>query len=655
MKSRENEATGVGPTSIVVGDWRLDMAQRVLRRADGTPVPLTPRLFDALIYFVEHPGVLLDKDTLMAALWPGQVVEENNLNQTVAALRRALGDDASTPRYILTVPRRGFRWLAEARPADAVAAEPPAAAAGAVTTAAAPAAPARPASAASAGRRVALIAGAAALGFGAIGAGWWQGRQRGATELPAAPVALAVLPFTPLTASARDEVLELGMADSLITRLSTVPGVIVRSIGSIRRYAGPDGDPLRAARELDVVWVLAGTIQRSDEQVRVSARLLDATRAGSAVWSDQFDAPFVGVLEVQDTIARRVAERLAPTLSAHAVDRLAPAGTSDLAAYQLYLEGRYQAALFTREGLTRAIVLFERAIAADPDYVYAYVGLADAHRRTLFTANAAPLATFAAIRTAARRALEIAPTNGEAQAMVAWVSYLHDWDWRDAEQGFRRAGASNPSSVDAHNGLAHVLLTTGRGDEALGWFARARSVDPMSLLAHALEGAALAARGRADEGMTRIEHALAINPHFWIAHAFLGSLLCARGATERGLASLRQAQALSRGSAWAMGPLGHALATAGREAEARGVLAEMQARRTLQYISPSMIAMVQAGLGEIPAALDELERAHDERDLRLAYLQVEHRWAPLRDQPRFHALAQRLALDPSPPPHPLAL
>jgi len=642
---------------LAVGDFRLDLMRRCLLDSQSQTVELSARLFDALVYFAEHRGELLDKDRLMAALWPGLVVEENNLNKVVSARRRALGDDGEDKHYLLTVPRRGFRFVADVRKVTA-SARPPLEPAAAAARPAAPAevkvsAPEQPR------RRRALITGgaaAAAVAVGATGLWAWQRAADDAASAPraaAAATTLAVLPFRPLPGGPGDQVLELGMADSLIARLSTARGVVVRPIGAVRRYTAADTDPLRAARELGVDWVLEGSVQQIGQRAHVMARLLEVS-SGAAAWSGNFDETFTHVFDVQETISRRVAEVVIPQLAERERGQMAGAGTGNTDAYRLYLEARYQTLLYTPDAFRRAIVLYRQAIAADPRYVYAHVGLADVLRRTVFTSNTAPRDAFEAVRAAAQRAIELDPQLGDGHAMLGLVAYWYEWDWPRAEQTMRRARELNPSSVDAHYGLAHVLMTTGRQAEALPLFTRAREIDPHSPPVNCFEGGMLAMSGHVGEGIARIEHAIGIDPAFWISRLFLGNVLINSGQTDAGLVAMQRAVELSRGSAWAGGMLGHALAQAGRTEQAQGVLLDLLARSRNGFISPAMIAAVQLALGDPEAAMAALEQAYEVRDIRLVFLHVEHRWAPLRGSARFAALARRLGLVAAPPKTALA-
>jgi TolB-like protein/DNA-binding winged helix-turn-helix (wHTH) protein len=463
-----------------------------VRDLDGETLTLTPRLFSALLLFVENAGELLDKDALMQALWPGLVVEENSLSQVVSGLRRALADDSVSSRYIQTVHRRGFRFVAKVTvlPDDEV---PVAFLHAAPETllekvspprlqGAAPLGPARdPARRLSDLRapdkrsslRLALAGGAAVM-LGGIG--WWVVRRGPSSGTAALPSTVAVLPFKPLVAEGRDELLEVGMADSLIARLSTVPGLVVRSIGSVRRYAGADQDPLRAARELDVAWIVDGSLQRRGDQLRVTARLLRAAD-GSAAWSGSFEEKFIGVFEVQEMISARVAQVLAPSLAVLADARQPPAslgGTRNTDAYQLYLAAARHAQDMRADGLDKSITLYHQALEIDPGYALAWAGLAEAHRRTLFGADAQPSEVFGPAAVAIERALALAPNLAEALAERAFRLYWFEFDWASAERAFRRVLEINPNVAMAHFGLASLLLNQDRPDEGFAQMRMAR-------------------------------------------------------------------------------------------------------------------------------------------------------------------------------------
>lgn len=637
MNSRESFGSGDPPAAraLRIGDFTADRVRRCLLDGEGRLVELPPRHFDALMYFADRSGELLDKEQLLAALWPGQVVEENNLNKLVSALRRVLGDNGHDKRYLITVPRRGFRFVAEV---NAIVSDRP------QGSGAGDAAPAQSAPPGASRRHVLLGVGLAAGGAAAVGAVWW-GRQQRAAPRAGHARALAVLPFRPLLDQARDEVLELGMADSLITRLSAASGIAVRPIDAVRRHASGGRDPLAAARELDVDWVLDGTIGQSADRVRVTVRLIDATD-GTAAWSGSFDEKLTGVFEVQDSISRKVAELVLPRLAQAAQPRLSASGTRDPQAYRLYLQARYHSQIFTPGSLARAEELFRQAIAADPGYAYAYAGLADVLRRKNFTSDASPRQNFPAVREAATRAVELDAEFGDAHAALGWVAYMHDWDWPAASRLFARARELAPSSVEAHYGGGHVLLTTGRIAEALPAFQRARELDPVSPLLRTLTGGVLVTLARVDEGQALMRSALSIDPAFWIAHQFLGRALLLSGRVDEGLSSLASAVEQSHGSIWATARWAQGMAEAGHTAAAKEALARMQEQSRARFVSPASMAAVHLALGDRREALQSLEAAYEARDTGLVYLELDHRWQPLHAEPRFVALAAKLGLQP---------
>jgi DNA-binding winged helix-turn-helix (wHTH) protein/TolB-like protein/tetratricopeptide (TPR) repeat protein len=619
------------------GDFVLEPSQQRVRHVDGQTLNLTPRLFTALQLFVENAGKLLDKDALMGALWPGLVVDENSLSQVVSGLRRALSDNTSSSRYIQTVPRRGFRFIATvtALPEPAVpeaASNPPINAPVGRTSA----------------RRRSLqlaLAGSAAAGVGGIAL--WMVRRWDATGTAAQPHTLAVLPFKPLTTEGRDDLLEVGMADSLIARLSTVPGLVVRSIGSVRRYAGAEQDPLRAARDLDVAWIVDGSLQRRGDQLRVTARLLRAADGG-AVWSGSFDETFTGVFELQDMISARVARVLTPSLENLADARQSTAargGTRNTDAYQLYLAASRHAQDMRGDALRKSIALYNQALDIDPGYALAWAGLAETHRRSLFGADTLPAEVFEPAAVAVQRALALAPNLAEARAEQAFRLYWFDFDWGGAEREFRRVLAINPNVAAAHFGLASLLLNQDRPDEGFAQMRVARELDPMSSVLNTLEAAYLLEAGRYDEARARLNRALDVAPRFWLAHCTLGLLHVVDQQPAKAIAEMRNAVALADGNSRPSALLAIHLAHLGQTQEARAILMQLLARARSRYVPPSSLAAVHLALGEVAPALDALDLAFVTRDTRLSFLKDDARLAALRKEPRFVALMHKLKLD----------
>jgi TolB-like protein/tetratricopeptide (TPR) repeat protein len=588
------------------------------------------------------------------------VVEENNLSQVVSGLRRALGDDTQGSRYIQTVPRRGFRFIApvtmlpETLPAEgAVEADPQQL----------PAAVRLPPEDVDANRGVfadrgsgaklltrrstgMALFGAATMGA-AAGAWWWFAGRASSRGSSAVRSTLAVLPFKPLVAEARDELLEVGMADSLIARLSIMPGLVVRSVGSVRRFAGPDQDSMRAARELDVVWIVDGSLQRRGDQLRITARLLSAP-GGAAAWSGSFDQKVTGVFDMQDAISERISGVLAPYLDPGKDTRLeatATGGSRNTDAYQLYLAARQHAQGIRSAGLRKSVELYNQAIEIDPGYALAYTGLVESYRRMIFGADIAPIDAFQPAKVAAQRALELAPRLAEAHACLGWIRFWYDFDWPGAESKFREALALNANVVEAHFGLGLLLLSLDRPDEGFSHIRWARELDPLSLILNTLEAGFLIDRGQRAEAASRLQRVFEIEPDFWVAHLTQAGLYMAEGRADEALAAVRRADALADGSSQATAVLGLILVRLGKRDEARAVLARLVALQRTRYVPPTTVAAIAAAFGDAGPALDALELAYAVRDTRLVYLKDDGRWSTLRRQPRFVSLLRRMKLD----------
>ncbi|MEO8310280.1 MAG: tetratricopeptide repeat protein [Caldimonas sp.] len=637
-----------GSERYAFGDFVLERSHRRVLRGDGTTLTLTPRQFDALLLFVENAGQLLEKDTLMRALWPGLVVEENNLSQTISSLRRALGDEPPGRRFIQTVARRGFRLIVPVT-IDAPASPPasPSAPTGAGDSAPDPSS--APSSADVRRRRRALQLIGALAGTGVVAAALWAWRRvaPGAGDVRTSAT-LAVLPFKPLAAESRDQLLELGMADSLITRLSTVPGLVVRSVGSVRRYAGSEQDPVRAAQDLDVAWIVDGSLQRRGDQLRVSARLLRASD-GSAAWSGSFDEKFTGVFDVQDAISARVLHALEGTLQAGAGAMEGAAGdrggTRNTEAYELYLAASRHAQSRRAEGMRKAIALFNQAIAVDPSYALAHAALAESLRETMLSADARPVSVVGPARSAIERALTLAPNLGRALSEKGYSLYYFDFDWPGAEREYRRALSFNPNVAEAHFGLAQLLLTQDRADEGFTHLRRARELDPMSPFFNTLEAGYLFASGKREEGKRRLQRAFDIEPGFFLAHRTEAVMQLAEGEPEPAIASLRRAAAQAEGNSRPSALLGMHLARLGRRDEARAILDRLLRESSARYVPAFSLAVLQAALGDSASALDSLENAYAARDPQLVFLKDDPRWSDLRREPRFAALMRAMKLD----------
>ena len=454
---------------------------------------------------------------------------------------------------------------------------------------------------------------------------------------------IAVLPFKPLLPDNRDQILELGMADTLIAKLSNSRQIIVSSLNAVRKYSGLEQDSSAAGRELQVSSVLEGNVQKVADRIRVTARLINVAD-GASLWAGTFDEKFTDVFAVQDAISQKVADALALRLSGEEKKRLTKRDTKNLEAYQLYLTGRYHYARLIPPEIRTAIGFYQQAIDLDPDYAPAYFGLAEANRSLAITSDVASKDSLPQATAAARKALEIDDSLAEGHASLSFSLIWYEWDWVAAEREAKRAIALNPNSAYSHFALAHVFSDLGRHDEAIVEGARAVELDPVFFLFGAIDGMFLHHARRDDEAIVRLERTLQLDPTFWITHLILGEVYIQQRKYPEAIAAFIKARDLSHGNSEAIASIGYAAALAGDKAKARAVLDELKGLSVQHYIPPFNVAMVYTGLGDQNEALSWLEKACEERDVRVTILKVDPRWDSLRSNPRFIAILKRIGL-----------
>jgi TolB-like protein/Flp pilus assembly protein TadD len=488
---------------------------------------------------------------------------------------------------------------------------------------------------------VVIVAGAMSIGLFFLGRYTVSNRTTKA-ELPSKSI--AVLPFKPIASQNRDEVLEMGMADSLIAKLSNSREIIVRSLTSVRKYGGLEQDPVVAGNELQVNSVLEGNVQRVGDHIRVTARLISVLD-GSSLWAATFDEKFTDVFAVQDAISQKVAAALALRLSGSEKERITKRYTDNVEAYQLYLTGRYQWSKLTPPDIRKSIGFFQQAIDLDPAYALAYFGLAEANRSLAINADVPSKDCLPPAKAAATKALEIDDSLPEAHASLAFSLIWYDWDWAGAEKEAKRAIALNPNSAHARFAYAHVLSDRGRHDEAIFEMARARELDPVFLLYRALESMFLHHARRDHEALSKLQQTLELDPNFWVTHFVLGKVYTQLHKYPEAIAEFTKARELSRGNSEAIGSIGYVAALSGDTAKARRVLEELKTLSSQHYVPPFSVAMVHNALGEQNEALALLEKACDEHDVRVPQLKVDPRWDSLRANSRFTKILKRIGLE----------
>jgi TolB-like protein/Flp pilus assembly protein TadD len=487
---------------------------------------------------------------------------------------------------------------------------------------------------------IVIVAGAMSIGLFFLGR-YTVSNQVTKAELPSKSI--AVLPFKPIASQNRDEVLEMGMADTLIAKLSNSREIIVRSLTSVRKYGGLDQDPVAAGNELRVNSVLEGNVQKSGDRIRVTARLIDVAD-GSSRWAATFDEKFTDVFAVQDAISQKVADALALRLSGAEKDRFSKRYTDNVEAYQLYLTGRYQWSKLTPPDIRKGIGFFQQAIDLDPTYALAYFGLAEANRALAINADVPSKDCLPLAKAAASKALAIDASLAEAHASLAFSLIWYDWDWAGGEKEAKRAIALNPNSGHAHFAYAHVLSDLGRHDEATFQMARARELDPVFMLYRALECMFLHHARRDQEALSKLQPTLELDPNFWVTHLTLGKVFAQLRKYPEAIAEFTKAKELSHGNSEAIGSIGYVAALSGDTVKARAVLEELKILSSQHYVPPFSVAMVHNALGQQDEALALLEKGCDEHDVRVTMLKVDPRWDSLRANSRFAAILKRIGL-----------
>lgn len=464
-----------------------------------------------------------------------------------------------------------------------------------------------------------------------------------ANRLPVSEKSIAVLPFKPLLPEHRDPVLEMGMADSLIARLSSTHELVVPSLTSVRQYSSPDQDPIAAGRKLGVGSILEGTVQEAGGRVRVTVRLIKVAD-GSSLWAQTFDEQLTDVFGIQDKISQQVAEALTLHLNGEQQKRLVKRDTENFAAYQLYLTGRYHWNKLIPPEIAQSIGFYKRAIELDPNYALAYYGLAEAYRALAITSDMPAREVFPQGKAGAEKALELDDSLAEPHATLAMIHMWFDWDWESALNEGKRGISLNPKSAYCHWAYAHVLSNLGRHQEAIAESTRGQELDPTSLITNARDGAVLLFAGQYEKAIERCRKTIELDPHFWIAHLFLGHTLLKKGNYAEALSEFKKARELSRDNSETISMIGYVAARAGDRAQAQAILDELTSLSSKRYIPPSNIATVHVALGGRDEALALLEKAYDERDVRLSFIKIDPKWDPVRSDPRFISLLKRIGL-----------
>ena len=636
--------------------YRLDVDERLLRCADKV-VPLTPKAFDLLLVLVQDADRLITKEELLQKVWAGSFVEEANLSHNIYRLREALGEKQHGEKYIETVPRRGYRFVAkvtevqdegggeivttevsraqiliEEENSDRAAELPSLNESASHRRIAAP----------SRASRWWMVAAFLFLAASIVGVYLFVRGAKGGTA-PTRLRTMAVLPFTPISAAARDETLELGMADTLITRLSRLPQFTVRPIDAVRRYSDAQADAVAAGQQLGVDAVLDGSIQRADANLRVTVRLTKVAD-GSVLWADKFDGQFTNIFSIQDQISERVAAVLSQQITETERAQLLKKDTKDPKAYELYLRGRYFLNQTNDVNLRKALSYFQQATAQDSQYALAYTGTADAYNQLGLWDFMPESEAFPQAKTAAQRALSLDEAGPEAHAALAYVEFRYDWAYASAETEYQRALALSPNSATVHYLYGEYLTARQRFDEATVHQQRAYDLDPLFLPNRMMIAVRFYFMRQYDQAITQLRQILEIDPEFVVAEDLLWASYRERGLYDESVAARLQSLKLQGYSQAELDKLRAAYIASGIQGFWQQDNRQIE-YHSQQHTSPLIfLAMNNAKLGNKDAAFMWLERALAARSGWVPELRADPVWDNLRDDPRFDALLRKANL-----------
>lgn len=618
------------PTAYVFEGFRLDLSRRRLTDRDGNVLPVQGRAFDVLVYLVENRARVVGKDEILNSVWPRAVVEENNLNQAIYGLRKAFGDSRETPRFIVTVAGRGYRFICatQAEYHDPGIQD--------LDAAPGPSESLTQDAGTPRSRRWMLLAGAAAA-TGLAGVAWWRRERPAASGIPKS---IAVLPFNPLLEQLGNPAIEFGITESLINQLGALPGVVVLPLSSVRRFSGIATDPLQAARELGVAAALEGHVQIDRNRLRVTARLIDA-ETGRALWSGRFNEHLDDFFIVQESLAEQVASALALGLSPEQRVRLARRDTIDPEAWQLFLNGRYQFRLRTDEGLRKSLEFYEAAVKRDPRFALPRAGIADVLTLQGVFGLHPPESVFPRADFEAQLAVELDPELAEAHLSLGHIKVQFHRMWRDGERLFRHSLSLRPDQARGRLLLANCLIIQGRNEEALGEGRRSHAIEPADLSFAANLGMLLMFSHRLDEAYEHLAGVFGTEPEAPMPRHHLARLHILRGEPLEAIGLLEGYEGPAPGS---FSNLGRAYALAGRTSDARAEIARIDALGAQGFGVGFDAALIHAALGEKEAALAALDRGLGDFSQMMLYLGVEPGFDALRDEPRFRAVVERLGL-----------
>ena len=570
--------------------FRLDEAQLRLSYQDQ-PVPLKPKILDLLLFLVKNRGQLITKDELMKAIWPDSFVEENNITVSMSMLRKTLSDIGGDNQVIETVPRRGYRFVAEVSELSAAD----------------------------------KFDKTVQLEF--------------EEELINS---LVVIPFEGNDKDFNVEYLSEGICESIINMLCRIPRLRVLACSTSFRFKGKDIDPQQVGRLLNVKAVMMIRVLRLGDKIIIRSELVKVTD-GSQLWGEQYNRSPSDILAIQEEIAKAITGSLKFKLTQADQRSLTEQSTHNSEAYNLYLRGRYFWNKFTKEWVLKAIELFKEAIAIDSNYALAYCGLADAYFR-LSNVPFAPHEVLPKAKEAALRAVKIDENLAEAHSSLGLLKVYYDYDWNGAESEFRKALTLNPDLVLAHQRFGSCLMYRGRFEEATTHYGKALELDPFSLQINVNLATTYYLRGEHDTAVHLLKKTAELEPNYIPALFVLGAVYIQQGRLAEAIEQFRLVNKLDDEAYVSQGYMGYAHGLAGERAEAESVLNVLQETSKRKYVSPYSMLLIHLALGPEERVFQLLEQLYEERNDWLVWLKVSPELRPLRNDARFRNLLKLVGL-----------
>jgi TolB-like protein/DNA-binding winged helix-turn-helix (wHTH) protein/Flp pilus assembly protein TadD len=627
------------------GTYEVSFHSGELRKS-GLRIKVQQQPMKLLEILLEHPGEVVTRDELRSRVWPDESFGDFDqaLNIAIAKLRNALGDSADSPRFIETLSKRGYRFIADVSFVDADPRPKPEPSAGELRASKVELKLPSTGSAAVPKRRLQTtrwVVAALALVLSVAALAVWLFRAR--SRPPAGIRSLAVLPLENLSGDASQNYFADGMTDELITDLAQISALRVISRTSAMVYKGARKPLPQIARELNVDAVVEGTVLRSGDQVRITAQLIEAS-TDKHLWSQSYQGELRDTLALQKRVASAIADQIRINLTPQEQAALKTVKVVKPEAYESYLKGRYFWNRRTADGLKVALAYFNQAIEEDPKYAQAYSGLADTYALLgdWQYAVMTPKEAFPKAKAAAIKALELDSTLSEAHNSLAFILDGFDWDLDTAGKEFRRAIELNPGYATAHHWYAWHLSLLGQYDEAIAEMRKAQNLDPLSLIINADLAEVLVLAHSYDESIRQSLKTIELDPNFALAHNQLAQAYIQEHKYDEAIAELRKAVQLSGSSPTFMANLARAYTLSGKRSEAVQLLDDLKERSDAGNSSAPEIAMIYASLGDTDQAMNWLEKAYDDRFNPGVLLRPG--FDPLRSDSRFQDLAHRMGL-----------